>query len=133
MLLAAPHHIFHSSNLNAYYITCRHGHELALLALLVALRLTIQTVRVYSQTNAQVQIRKHILNKYCISGLIYYVGSQFNAKSYLPSHYIQVTQFQYILTISTLRQTKQALIYVNLHISQRGCVLINIFCAHANV
>ncbi len=50
--------------------------------------------------------------------------------AYLPSHYITVTQFQYILTIfllhGNLRQTKQALIYINIHISQRGWVLINI-------
>ncbi len=43
--------------------------------------------------------------------------------SYLSSHYITVTQYQYILIISiagNLQQTKQALIYVNLHISQHG-------------
>ncbi len=42
----------------------------------------------------------------------------------LQAHYITVTQFQYILTISiawNVRQTKQALIYVNLHISHLLC------------
>ncbi len=41
----------------------------------------------------------------------------------MPIRYITVTQFQYILTIHiawNLQQTKQALIYINIHISQCG-------------
>ncbi len=56
--------------------------------------------------------------------------------SHLSSHYITVTQIQYILTISIaleLRQTKQALINVNLQISQPGRVLINISYALTKV
>ncbi len=44
--------------------------------------------------------------------------------SYLPSHYITMTQFQYILIIfllhGDLRQTKEAFNYVHLHIFQYG-------------
>ncbi len=50
----------------------------------------------------------------------------------LPSHYMIVTQFQYILIISLhedLQHTNEALMYDNLHISQHRWVLINIFYA----
>ncbi len=46
---------------------------------------------------------------FCQSEIIYVFTNMFSLISYLPSNYITVTQFQYILTISiagNLRQTK---------------------------